>query len=81
MDQPLLSGAEQWLKRQQADNDAQKLHLSRRKNLTVQVTEHWHRLPSEVLESPSLEIFKSHQMQSCAKGCGMILLGWRGWTR
>jgi len=26
----------------------------------VKVTKHWHRLPREAVESPSLEIFKSH---------------------
>jgi len=27
---------------------------------TVKVTEHWHRLPREVVEFPSLEVLKSH---------------------
>ena len=27
---------------------------------TVRVMEHWHRLPREVVESPSLQIFNAH---------------------
>ncbi|KGL80723.1 hypothetical protein N309_08563, partial [Tinamus guttatus] len=39
----------------------QKFHRNLRKNfLTVRLTEHWNRLPREVVESPSLEIFKTH---------------------
>jgi len=36
-----------------------KFHLNMRKNFTWWVTEHWNRLPRGVLESPSLEIFKT----------------------
>ncbi|KFV74567.1 hypothetical protein N308_00031, partial [Struthio camelus australis] len=37
-----------------------KFHLNLRNNFfTVRVIEHWTRLPREVVESPSLEIFKS----------------------
>jgi len=35
--------------------------LNMRKNfLTLRVTEHWNRLPRRYVESPSLEIFKTH---------------------
>jgi len=37
-----------------------KFHLNRRKNFfTLRLTEHLNRLPKEVLESPSLEVFKT----------------------
>jgi len=38
-----------------------KFHLNMRKNFfTLRVSEHWNRLPREAVDSPSLEIFKTH---------------------
>ncbi|GAB0186325.1 mitochondrial enolase superfamily member 1 [Grus japonensis] len=38
-----------------------KFHLNMRENFfTLRVTEHWNRLPRELVESPSLEILKTH---------------------
>jgi len=44
----------------------------------VRVTEHWHRLPRETVESPPLEIFKSHL--DMALGNQVALLHAGDWT-
>jgi len=42
-------------------NGHRKFQLNMRKNFfTLRVTEHWNRVPREVVESPFLEIFKTH---------------------
>ena len=38
-----------------------RFYLNIRKHFfTVRAAEHWHRFPREIVESPSLEILKSH---------------------
>jgi len=44
--------------------------LNMRKNFcTLRMTEHWNRLPMDVVVSPSLEIFKTRLDASCAACC------------
>jgi len=52
-----------------------KFHLNIRKNFfTSGITEHWNRLPREVVESPSLEIFTESQNHRMV-GVGRVLCG------
>ncbi|GAB0180684.1 hypothetical protein GRJ2_000533800 [Grus japonensis] len=52
-----------------------KFHLNMRKNFfTPRLTEHWNRLPREVVESPSLEIFKTRPDVILCNLLWMILL-------
>jgi len=47
-----------------------KFHLNRRKSFFIlRVTEHWNRLPREVVESLSLEIFKTRLDKVSAACC------------
>jgi len=55
-----------------------KFHLNMRKNFfTLRVMEPWHRLPREVVESPSLEIFKTHLDEVLCSLLWVTLL-WQG---
>jgi len=47
----------------------------------VRMTEHWHRLPKEAVESPTLEIFKSHLDMLLGSRLQEPLLEQGGWTR
>ena len=42
-------------------------------NYMARVTEHWNRLPKEVVESPSMEIFKI-SLDACL--CDLLLSSW-----
>ena len=45
-----------------------KFHTNMKKNFMIMVTGHWNRLPREVVESPSVEIFKTQlDTYSCSQ--------------
>jgi len=48
---------------------------------SVRVTEHWHRLSKEVVESQSSEIFRSHLDMVLGSRLWVALLEQEGWTR
>jgi len=59
-----------------------KFHLKMRKNIfTLRVMEHWKRLPREVVDCTSLEIFKTRLDKVLCSLLWETLLQQRGWTR
>ena len=59
-----------------------KFRLNMRKNFfTLRMTEHWNRLPREVVDSPSLEIFRTHLDNVLCSLLQVTLLQQGGWTR
>ena len=45
------------------------------------MTKQWHRLPREVVESPSVEVFKSCLARVLCDWLRVALLEWGAWTR
>ncbi|PKU32199.1 hypothetical protein llap_17496 [Limosa lapponica baueri] len=58
-----------------------KFHLNMRRNFfTLRLAEPWNRLPREVVESPSLEMFKTHLEKFLCNLLWVDLLWQGGWT-
>jgi len=53
---------------------------TRKKFFPLRVTESWNRLPREVVESPSLEIFKTRLDKVLGSLLWVTLLWQEGWT-
>jgi len=51
------------------------------KNFTLRVMKHWNRLPREVVDSPSLEIFKTRLDKVLCSLLEVTLLWQQGWAR
>jgi len=59
-----------------------RVHLNTRKHFfTVRMTNHWQRLPRQVVESPSFETLKSHLDTVLGNRLWVTLLEQGGWTR
>jgi len=59
-----------------------KFHLNTKKIFfTLRAMEHWNRLPRGAVESPSLEIFKTHLEEVLCSLLQAALLRQGGWTR
>jgi len=59
-----------------------KSQLNTGKNFfTLRVTEHWNRLPREVVESPSLQLLKTHLDKVLCSLLWVTLLRQGGWAR
>ena len=64
-------------------NDKEKFLDIRKESLTVRVVRHWHRLPRDVVDAPSMETFKVRLDQALGNlmwlWCPCSLQG--SWTR